>query len=50
MYRMVVRELGGPAALRREELDEIRAAPGQVVIDVGATGCNFFDILITQGK
>jgi NADPH2:quinone reductase len=47
---MVVRELGGPAALRREELDEIRAAPGQVVIDVGATGCNFFDILITQGK
>ncbi len=45
-----MRELGGPAALRREELDEIRAAPGQVVIDVGATGCNFFDILITQGK
>ncbi len=50
MYRMVVRELGGPGALEREELDAVRAAPGQVVIDVGAAGCNFFDILITQGK
>ncbi len=50
MYRMVVRELGGPGALEREELDAVRAASGQVVIDVGATGCNFFDILITQGK
>ena len=50
MYRMVVRELGGPAALEREELDAVRAAPGQVGIDVGAAGCNFFDILITQGK
>ncbi len=50
MYRMVVRELGGPGALEREELDAVRAAPGQVVIDVGASGCNFFDILITQGK
>jgi len=47
---MVVRELGGPAALEREELDAVRAAPGQVGIDVGAAGCNFFDILITQGK
>jgi NADPH2:quinone reductase len=47
---MVVRELGGPGALEREELDAVRAAPGQVVIDVGAAGCNFFDILITQGK
>jgi NADPH2:quinone reductase len=50
MYRMVVRELGGPAALQREEFDSVRAEPGRVVIDVGATGCNFFDILITQGK
>ncbi len=50
MYRMVVRELGGPASLQREELDGVRADPGQVVIDVRASGCNFFDILITQGK
>ncbi len=50
MYRMVVRELGGPAALEREELREMVAAPGQVVIGVKAAGCNFADILITQGK
>ncbi|TFH30354.1 MAG: NADPH:quinone oxidoreductase family protein [Myxococcales bacterium] len=50
MYRMVVRELGGPGCLEREELDALPAGRGQVVIDVGATGCNFIDILITQGK
>lgn len=50
MYRMVVRELGGPAALEREELTEIVPGTGEVVIDVEAAGCNFFDILITQGK
>ena len=50
MYRMIVRELGGPAALEREELSELSAAPGQVVIDVRAVGCNFFDILISEGR
>jgi NADPH2:quinone reductase len=47
---MVVRELGGPGSLEREELDAVSADPGQVVIDVSAAGCNFFDILITQGE
>jgi NADPH2:quinone reductase len=47
---MVVRELGGPGSLQREELGEIRAKPGQLLIDVKAIGCNFFDILITEGK
>ncbi len=50
MYRMVVRELDGPGSLQREDLDEVPAGPGQVVIDVKAVGCNFFDILITEGK
>jgi len=50
MYRMVVRELAGPGSLQREELGEFHAKPGQVLIDVRAIGCNFFDILITQGK
>jgi NADPH2:quinone reductase len=50
MYRMIVRELGGPAALEREELGTVRAGPGHVSIDVRAIGCNFSDILITQGK
>jgi len=47
---MVVRELGGPGSLQREELHGISAGPGEVLIDVKAAGCNFFDILITQGK
>ena len=47
---MVVRELGGPGSLEREELHPVSADPGQVVMDVSAAGCNFFDILITQGK
>lgn len=50
MYRMIVRELGGPAALEREELEWRAPRPGQVAVDVEAVGCNFFDILITQGK
>lgn len=50
MYRMVVRELGGPAALEREDLVEIEPPPGHVAIDVEAIGCNFFDTLITRGK
>jgi len=47
---MVVRELGGPGSLEREELGAVFADPGQIVVDVSAIGCNFFDILITQGK
>ncbi len=50
MYRMIVHELGGPGALKREELSDVQAGPGEVVIDVKAVGCNFFDILITEGK
>ncbi|MFZ1863105.1 MAG: NADPH:quinone oxidoreductase family protein [Polyangiales bacterium] len=50
MYRMIVRELGGPASLQREEMSSLSAGPGEVVIDVKAIGCNFFDILITRGK
>ncbi|MDH4283325.1 MAG: alcohol dehydrogenase catalytic domain-containing protein, partial [Myxococcales bacterium] len=50
MYRMIVRQLGGPTSLERQELDEVTAGPGRVVIDVRAIGCNFFDILITKGK
>ena len=50
MYRMIVRELGGPQALERQELSEKEPGPGEVAVDVKAIGCNFFDILITQGK
>ena len=47
---MIVRELAGPEALEREELGAVPAGEGEVVIDVEAIGCNFFDTLITQGK
>ncbi len=47
---MIVRELGGPAALEREDAADAPAGHGQVAIDVEAIGCNFFDTLITQGK
>lgn len=45
-----MRELGGPAALLREELADPKPPSGQLLIDVGAIGCNFFDTLITRGK
>jgi NADPH2:quinone reductase len=50
MYRMIVRELGGPAALEREDSADIPVRPGEVAVDVQAIGCNFFDTLITRGK
>ena len=50
MYRMIVRALGGPPALEVEELENLSVGPGEVGIDVKVIGCNFFDILITQGK
>jgi NADPH2:quinone reductase len=50
MYRMIVRELGGPAALEREDTADVSPGPGEVAIAVEAIGCNFFDTLITLGK
>lgn len=50
MYRMIVKELGGPSALVRQERADLEPGPGEVCVDVKAIGCNFFDTLITQGK
>jgi len=50
MYRMIVKELGGPSALVRQEQADLEPGPGEVCVDVKAIGCNFFDTLITQGK
>lgn len=47
---MVVRSLDGPGALEVEESDRPSIGPGEVGIEARAIGCNFFDILITQGK
>lgn len=45
-----MRELGGPQALELEESEDPSVGASQVGIEVKAVGCNFFDILITQGK
>ena len=47
---MIVEELGGPSALRRQDLPDPEPGPGDVLVDVKAIGCNFFDTLITRGK
>lgn len=47
---MVVRELGGPEALVREDLESPRPGPGEVRVALRAIGCNFADTLITRGK
>ena len=47
---MIVEELGGPSALRRQDLPDPEPGPGEVLVDVKAIGCNFFDTLITRGK
>ncbi len=39
-----------PSELRVSEIPEPEAGPGALQIEVRAAGCNFFDILIVQGK
>jgi len=39
-----------PADLRVSEIPEPVARPGTLQVEVRAAGCNFFDILIVQGK
>lgn len=49
-YRMVVQKLEGPAGLEREDFDMPVPEAEEVVIQVHAAGCNFFDGLITAGQ
>ncbi len=47
----VIRSLGVPwETLKLEELDDLQARPGEVVVDVAATDLNFADILQCEGK
>lgn len=50
MYAMRLENLEGPSALHRVEGPEPTVTPRSVVIDTRAVGCNFFDVLISQGK
>lgn len=50
MRAMIVSEWCEPKDMRPMELPDPEPGPGQVAIDVRAIGCNFFDILMAQGK
>lgn len=50
MYGMKVEELNGPTGLRRVDGPDPVVAVGEILIDVRSIGCNFFDILICQGR
>ena len=50
MQAMVATRWGEPEELRLVELPDPQPGRGEVAIDVRAIGCNFFDILMVQGK
>jgi NADPH2:quinone reductase len=50
MKAILCKEYGPPESLVFEEVPDLRAAPGKVVVDVKACGVNFPDTLMIQGK
>jgi NADPH2:quinone reductase len=50
MHAMLARSWGEPHDLQWSELPDVQPERDQVAIDVKAIGCNFFDILMVQGK
>jgi NADPH:quinone reductase len=50
MKAVVVNSFGPPEVLEYEDLPEPRPAPGQVLIDVAATGVNFADVMARRGR
>lgn len=50
MQAMVATDWGEARDMKLMELPDPQPGPGQVAIDVRAIGCNFFDILMVQGK
>jgi NADPH2:quinone reductase len=49
MRAVRVHELIGPSGLRIDELPDPSVGPGQVLIDVRASGVNFPDVLLSRG-
>lgn len=49
MKAIQITEQGGPEVMHWVELDEPTAAPGQVVVDLGAAGLNFIDTYQRSG-
>src|SRR5260370_34675694 len=50
MKAVVVNSFGPPEVLEYQEVPEPRAAPGQVLIRVAATGVNFADVMARRGR
>jgi NADPH:quinone reductase len=50
MKALLVHAWGEPSDMKLTELPDLKAAAGQIVIDVKAVGVNFPDILMIQGK
>jgi NADPH2:quinone reductase len=50
MRAVVVDRLMEPSELRVSEVEAPKLWPGTIAVDIRAAGCNFFDILMCQGK
>ena len=50
MRAVVVDRWMQPSELKVTEAPEPQAAPGTLLVEVKAAGCNFFDILMVQGQ
>ncbi|MGH9067179.1 MAG: quinone oxidoreductase family protein [Acidimicrobiales bacterium] len=50
MRAVVVREHGGPEVLTVDDHEDPEAGPGQVVVEVAASGVNFMDIYQREGR
>ncbi|HTO51970.1 MAG TPA: NADPH:quinone oxidoreductase family protein [Myxococcota bacterium] len=50
MRAIVVERWQDPKELAARDWPDPKPRPGEVVLDVEAAGCNFFDILLVQGK
>ena len=50
MQAMIVKALGEPNDMALVEQPDPVPGNGEVAIDVRAIGCNFFDILMVQGR
>lgn len=50
MKRVIVERLGGPSELKLVEEADPSCGPGEVLIEVEAAGCNFFDALLIAGR
>jgi NADPH2:quinone reductase len=50
MKAMMARAWGEPSALEYADIPEPTPGPGEVLIDVRASGCNFPDLLMVRGK